>query len=66
MYGLLLGKQIGRNVEIVNSFELKVAQEGGHGVIDEEFFTQREALCKFEMGKSPLSLIFRQRGVREP
>lgn len=45
--GAILGKQSGRDVEIWNSFELKSSIVESHLVLDEEYFVQRNLLCKY-------------------
>jgi len=52
VFGALLGKQAGRNIEIWNSFELKstiIETEGKQKQhqIEEEYFLQRCILCKY-------------------
>ncbi|KAI1705538.1 JAB1/Mov34/MPN/PAD-1 ubiquitin protease domain-containing protein [Ditylenchus destructor] len=45
--GALLGKQSGRNIEILNTFEVKSdILENGCIIIDEEYYANREALYK--------------------
>ena len=42
VYGALLGKVNGRNVEIINSFELVVNELEGHIVLDSDFCTKKD------------------------
>ncbi|KAH7729030.1 JAB1/Mov34/MPN/PAD-1 [Aphelenchoides avenae] len=44
--GALLGKQSGLNVEFINCFEVRVTENNGQAVVDEEYFAAREALFK--------------------
>jgi len=45
--GALLGKQSGRNIEILNTFEVRtIVNEAGILVLDEEYFNGREVLFK--------------------
>jgi COP9 signalosome complex subunit 6 len=44
--GALLGKQSGRNIEIINTFEVHSINVGGILQLDEEFFNGREVLFK--------------------
>jgi COP9 signalosome complex subunit 6 len=44
--GALLGTQNGREVEIVNTFELALA-EGGGELVDHEFLELRRSQCMF-------------------
>lgn len=42
VYGALIGKQKGRNIEIMNSFELTFTIAGGEVIIDREYCTSKE------------------------
>ena len=54
VYGVLLGTQKGRSIEICNSFELVVSDEGK---LDREYFTSKEEQCKDPvMGRPILGL----------
>lgn len=44
VYGALLGTQIGRHVEIHNTFEVKVDAQGK---LDHAFFRSRQTQCEF-------------------
>lgn len=47
VFGAILGKQSGRHVEMMNSFEVKWSDEGkGYAVIDTGFLSTREQQCK--------------------
>uniref|UniRef100_A0A9J2PAY9 COP9 signalosome complex subunit 6 n=1 Tax=Ascaris lumbricoides TaxID=6252 RepID=A0A9J2PAY9_ASCLU len=44
VFGAVLGRQVGRHVELINSFEVKCSiGDDGHALVDEEFFRSREA-----------------------
>ncbi|XP_035221410.1 COP9 signalosome complex subunit 6-like [Stegodyphus dumicola] len=43
--GALIGKQKGRNIEIMNSFELMFDRIEGHIVIDKDYYTSKEQQC---------------------
>lgn len=48
VYGVLLGQQKGRSVEICNSYELLVEKtEDGRLVCDKEYFLAKEDQCKY-------------------
>lgn len=54
VYGVLLGTQKGRSIEICNSFELVVDDEGK---LDREYFSSKEEQCKDPvMGRPILGL----------
>ncbi|KAJ1523713.1 hypothetical protein ONE63_001547 [Megalurothrips usitatus] len=44
--GALIGKQKGRNIEIMNSFELKFAHIGGDIIIDRDYYNTKEEQFK--------------------
>lgn len=46
VYGAVLGKQIGRHIELINSFEIKLNEAEGGLSLDEEFFMTREGQYK--------------------
>lgn len=46
MYGALIGKQKGRNIEIMNSFELLFTCIGDDVIIDREYYTTKEEQFK--------------------
>lgn len=46
MVGALIGKQKGRNVEIMNSFELVFSVIGGDVIIDRDYYNMKEEQCK--------------------
>ncbi|VDK57803.1 unnamed protein product [Anisakis simplex] len=44
VFGVVLGRQTGRHVELINSFEVKCSMnDSNNAVVDEEFFGKREA-----------------------
>lgn len=47
VFGALIGKQKGRNVEIMNSFELVFSVLGGDVIIDRDYYNMKEEQCKF-------------------
>lgn len=47
VFGALLGKQRGRNLELMNSFEVRWDVVEGRTVLDLEFFRTRESQCSF-------------------
>ena len=54
MYGVLLGTQKGRSIEICNSFELVVSDERQ---LDREYFTSKEEQCKVSIGSSHPQIV---------
>lgn len=46
VYGALIGKQKGRNVEIMNSFELVFSVIDEDIVIDRDYYNMKEEQCK--------------------
>lgn len=46
MIGALIGKQSGRNVEVMNSFELKFKQVEQDIIIDQDYYRTKEEQCK--------------------
>jgi len=46
VYGALIGKQKGRNIEIMNSFELLFTCIGDDVIIDREYYTTKEEQFK--------------------
>lgn len=44
--GAVIGKQKGRNIEIMNSFELKFHYDGDSIIIDKEYYSIKEEQCK--------------------
>ena len=44
--GALIGKQKGRNIEIMNSFELVFHEIEGEPVIDKDYYNTKEEQCK--------------------
>lgn len=44
--GALIGKQKGRNIEIMNSFELVFSIIGGDVVIDRDYYNMKEEQCR--------------------
>lgn len=44
--GALIGKQKGRNIEVMNSFELVFSVIGGDIVIDKDYYNMKEEQCK--------------------
>lgn len=49
VFGALIGKQKGRNVEIMNSFELVFSVLGGDVIIDRDYYNMKEEQCKFSL-----------------
>lgn len=49
MIGALIGKQKGRNIEIMNSFELVFNTIGNDVIIDRDYYNMKEEQCKFLM-----------------
>lgn len=47
VFGALIGKQKGRKVEILNSFELKIDIEEGETIINKEYYNTKEEQCEF-------------------
>ena len=45
--GALIGKQKGRNIEVMNSFELIIDTIDGDIIIDKEYYTTKEEQCKY-------------------
>jgi len=46
VYGAIIGKQKGRNIEIMNSFELQVHVLEGKAVIDRDYYNMKEEQFK--------------------
>ena len=46
MIGALIGKQKGRNIEVMNSFELNFDTIDSQIVIDMEYYNTKEEQCK--------------------
>ena len=44
--GALIGKQKGRNIEVMNSFELVIVKVDDDIVIDREYYNTKEEQCK--------------------
>lgn len=44
--GALIGKQKGRNIEIMNSFELVFSEIGDDVIIDRDYYNMKEEQCK--------------------
>ena len=44
--GALIGKQTGRHIEIMNSFELSYDELDGHIIINREYYTLKEEQCR--------------------
>lgn len=45
--GALIGKQKGRNIEIMNSFELVFSVIGNDVIIDRDYYNMKEEQCKY-------------------
>lgn len=45
VFGALIGKQKGRNIEIMNSFELVFRIIEGEVIIDKEYYIMKEEQC---------------------
>lgn len=54
--GALIGKQKGRNIEIMNSFELVFSIIGGDVVIDRDYYNMKEEQCKITLDRTELGL----------
>ena len=52
VYGAIIGKQMGREVEVMNSFELKYQIVGGLVVLSKEYYKVKEQQCKYEVKPS--------------
>lgn len=48
VYGCLLGQQIGREVSVSNSFEMKVTDKMGEPELDEAFLLKKQDQCEFQ------------------
>ena len=46
MIGALIGRQEGRNIEVMNSFELLSHAVDGHVLIDKEYYYTKEEQCE--------------------
>lgn len=46
MIGAVIGKQKGRNIEIMNSFELVYNVVDGDVIIDRDYYSTKEEQCK--------------------
>lgn len=55
MIGALIGRQEGRNIEVMNSFELLSHTVDGHVLIDKEYYYTKEEQCKGQGGGPGLS-----------
>ena len=49
--GALIGKQKGRNVEVLNSFELVFLMYDDDIIIDREYYSSKEEQCKYKKYK---------------
>lgn len=47
MIGAVIGKQKGRNIEIMNSFELVYNLVDGDVIIDRDYYSTKEEQCKY-------------------
>lgn len=47
--GALIGKQKGRNIEVMNSFELVFNVIAGDVIIDRDYYNTKEEHCKFHI-----------------
>lgn len=47
VYGALIGKQKGRKIEVLNSFEIKYEIIDNDVIINKDYYTNMEAQCKF-------------------
>lgn len=47
--GALIGKQSGRNVEVMNSFELKFKFVNQDVIIDQDYYRTKEEQCKWNL-----------------
>lgn len=48
MIGALIGKQKGRNIEVMNSFELVFSVIDGDIIIDRDYYNLKEEQCKYK------------------
>lgn len=64
--GGLLGIQHGREVEILNTFELVISEVDGATVIDNDYFNVRKDQCKLAISQSIVLVVVRalMRGIR--
>ena len=46
VYGAIIGKQVGRDIEVMNSFELDYATIDGDVVIDRDYYAVKESQFK--------------------
>ena len=46
MFGAIIGKQMGREVEIMNSFELKYQLIDGAVVLNKDYYRAKEEQCE--------------------
>jgi len=46
IFGALIGKQTGRNVEVMNSFELDVVNVDGKVIMDRDYYNEKEGQFK--------------------
>lgn len=52
MIGALIGKQKGRNIEVMNSFELLFHPfDDGSILIDKEYYLMKESQCKLHIAR---------------
>lgn len=55
VFGCLLGQQIGREVSVSNSFEMKVEDKMGEPEVDEAFLLKKQEQCKIRQLSKPCS-----------
>ena len=46
MFGAIIGKQKGRNIEVMNSFELDVTEIDGQMIVDRDYYNLKEEQFK--------------------
>ena len=55
--GALIGKQNGRNIELMNSFELLFDTVDGDIIIDREYYNTKEDQCKYTTATYIINMI---------
>ena len=46
VFGAIIGKQKGRNIEVMNSFELDVQEYQGQMIVDRDYYNDKESQFK--------------------
>lgn len=60
--GALIGRQEGRSIEVMNSFELLAHSVDGHVVIDKEYYYTKEEQCEGGGGGRGLLGVYGESG----